>query len=157
VGFANNLARVEGVSPTGKEGRRNPRFRVLLNAELVTTTDEQAVKVRDISIGGARLEAQRAIARGRDVVLRRGTIELFAKIRWLSGNECGVEFDDAISEAEMLAFLQEPAKPPAFIPEPFKIRASNGGGATVEADRAVVEAFRSPASPQCTKRATTSL
>ena len=154
---ANNLARVEGVNPTGKEDRRNPRFCVLLNAELVTTTDEQAVKVRDLSVGGARLEAQRPIAPGRDLILRRGAIELFAQIRWLSGNECGVEFDDAISEAEMLAFLHEPAKRSSFVPEPFKSGSSIEAGATTEAEWAVVEAFRSPASAQCTKRATTSL
>ena len=155
--LGNDLARVEAVSPTGKEGRRKPRFRVLLNAELVTTTDEQAVIVRDISIGGARLEAQRPIARGRDVILRRGTIELFAQIRWLSGNECGIEFDDAISEVEMLAFLHEPAKRSAFIPEPFKTSESAVSGFAGEADWAVVEAFRRPGSSQCTKRATTSL
>ena len=145
------------MSPIGKEGRRKPRFCVLLNAELVTTTDEQAVKVRDISVGGARLEAQRPIARGRDLILRRGTIELFAQTRWLSGNECGIEFDDAISETEMLAFLNEPAKRPAFIPEPFKSNPSTGAGATAEADWTVVEAFRGLALSQCTKRATTSL
>ena len=152
--LGNNLARVAGVSPTGKEGRRNLRFRVLLNAELVTTTDEQAVKVRDISVGGARLEAQRPIARGRDLILRRGTIELFAQTRWLSGNECGIEFDDAISEAEMLAFLHEPARRSAFVPEPFKSNA--GTGLAGAADWAEVEAFRRPAASQWTKRATTS-
>ena len=152
-----NLTRVEGVNPTGREGRRNSRFCVLLNAELVTTTDQQAVKVRDISVGGARLEAQRPIARGRDLILRRGTIEVFAQIKWLSGNERGIEFDDAITEAEMLAFLHEPAKRSTFIPEPFKSGSSIEAGATTEADWAVVEAFRSPASAQCTKRATTSL
>jgi hypothetical protein len=157
VRLGNDLAPVEAVSPTGKEGRRNPRFRVLLNAELVTTTDEQAVKVRDISTGGARLEAQRPIARGRDLILRRGTIELFAQTRWLSGNECGIEFDNALSEVEMLAFLHEPAKRPAFVPEPFKSSDSARTGLVVAADWAVVEAFRRPASPQWTKRATTSL
>jgi hypothetical protein len=128
----------------------------LLNAELVTTTDEQAVKVRDLSVGGARLEAQRPIARGRDLILRRGTIELFAQIRWLSGNECGIEFDDALSEAEMFAFLNEPAKRAAFVPEPFKSSESAGTGLVVEAGWAAIEAFRKPASSQCTKRATTS-
>ena len=130
---------------------------MLLNAELVTTTDEQAVRVRDISVGGARLEAQRPIALGRDLILRRGTIELFAQIRWLSGNECGIEFDDALSEAEMLAFLHEPAKRSAFVPEPFKSGTSIEAGAVTGADWAAVEAFRRPAPSQCTKRATTSL
>ena len=130
---------------------------MLLNAELVTTTDEQSVKLRDISIGGARLDAQRPIARGRDLILRRGTIELFAQIRWLSGSECGVEFDDPLTEAELLAFLHEPAKRSAFIPEPFKSGASIDAGGISDANWALDEAFRRPASSQCTKRATTSL
>ena len=154
--LGNHLARVEAVSPTGREGRRRPRFRVLLNAELVTTTDEQAVKVRDISVGGARLEAQRPIARGRDLILRRGTIELFAQIRWLSGNECGIQFDDALSEVEMLAFLQQPAKRSAFVPEPFKSSESAATDSAIQGDWAALDAFRRPASSQCTKRATTS-
>lgn len=114
------LPRVQGENPTGKEARLSQRYRVLFNAELVTTTDEQAVKVRDISIGGAMLEGQREIAKGRDVILRRGTIELFAQIRWTSGHECGVGFDDALTEAEMFAFLREPVKGASILPDPFK-------------------------------------
>ncbi len=49
----NNLSPVAGTSPTGKEARQSTRFRVLLNAELVSLTDEQPVRVRDISTGGA--------------------------------------------------------------------------------------------------------
>jgi hypothetical protein len=127
---------------------------VLLNAELVTTTDEQAVKVRDISLGGARLEAQRPIAEGRDLILRRGATELFARTCWLSGNECGIEFDEAMTEAELLAFLQEPGKRSSFVPEPF--RSNIGPGSAVDSNWAVTELFRGPAPAQCTKRATTS-
>jgi hypothetical protein len=140
-----NLTRVQGESPTGREGRQSPRFRVLFNAELVTTTDEQAVKVRDISQGGALLEALRPITRGGDVILRRGTIELFARIRWMSGNECGVEFDGALSEAEMLAFLHEPAKRCTFVPEPFRSCVPIETSTVVETDRTPVKAFRGPA------------
>ena len=115
-----NLLRVQGESPTGKEGRRIQRYRVLFNAELVTTSDEQPVKVRDISVGGAMLEGRMPIATGKDVILRRGTIELFARIRWTSGTECGIQFEDTLTLAEMLAFLHEPVKRTAVLPEPFR-------------------------------------
>ena len=115
-----NLLRVQGESPTGKEGRRIQRYRVLFNAELVTTSDEQPVRVRDISLGGAMLEGRAPIATGKDVILRRGTIELFARICWTRGTECGIQFDDTLTQAEMLAFLHEPAKPPVVLPEPFR-------------------------------------
>ncbi len=117
-----DLTRVETKSPSGAEGRRSPRFRVLLNAQIVTTSDEQAVKVKDISTGGAMLQARRPIPKDEDVILRRGTIEHFARVLWTSGDECGVEFDDKLTDAEMIGFIQEPAGQASFVPEPFKAR-----------------------------------
>jgi hypothetical protein len=116
----NNLSPVEGTNPSGPEGRGRQRFRVLLNAELISTTDEQSVKVRDISQTGAMIEAQRPIAKAKDVILRRGEIEYFAEIAWVDGNQCGLVFDAALSEAEMMAFVQTAAKRASFVPEPFK-------------------------------------
>jgi hypothetical protein len=83
----NGLSPVGGESPTGSEGRHGQRFRVLLNAELVSTTEEQPVKVRDISGTGAMIEGQRPIAKASDIILRRGTIEIFAQIAWTDGNQ----------------------------------------------------------------------
>lgn len=116
----NNLRRVEGQSPTGKDGRQSQRFRVLLNAELITTTEEQPVKVRDISRTGAMMEGQRPIAKARDVILRRGNVEIFAEIVWTDGKQCGVQFDEELSEEEMLAFVHEAARRAAFVPAPFR-------------------------------------
>jgi hypothetical protein len=116
----NGLSPVGGESPTGSEGRHGQRFRVLLNAELVSTTEEQPVKVRDISGTGAMIEGQRPIAKASDIILRRGTIEIFAQIAWTDGNQGGVEFDDSLSEAEMMAFVQEPARRASFVPAPFR-------------------------------------
>ena len=138
----NNLSPVEGKSPTGKECRQGPRFRVLLNAQLVTLADEQAVRVRDISTGGAMLEGQRPIAKAKDVLLRRGTIEIFGNILWTRGTECGLAFEEALSEAEMMAFVREPAKHASFVPEPFKTTPT--AGANADPGRTAVEAFRSP-------------
>ena len=137
----NKLSPVQGKSPTGKEARQRTRFRVLLNAELVSTTDEQSVKVRDISTGGAMIEGQRAVAEGKDVVLRRGGIEMFAKVCWSNGNQCGVEFDEVISEGEMMAFVHEPARRASFVPEPFKTKLGGDDGAS---DWATIDGLRAP-------------
>jgi hypothetical protein len=123
-----NLMRVPGDNPSGKEARLRPRYRVLLNAELVTTSDEQAVKVRDISRGGAMIEVRRPVAKGKEVILRRGSLELFANICWSSGKEIGLQFDDLLSEAEMIAFVQEPANPQSFVIEQLAgIRTADAG------------------------------
>lgn len=119
-----NLSPVEDKRASGKECRAGPRFRVLLNAELISTTDEQPVRVRDISTTGAMIDGQRPIAQAKDVILRRGSIEIFASVKWTSGNEGGLEFDEALTEADMMAFVREPVKRASFVPEPFRTCAS---------------------------------
>lgn len=91
-----------------RERRTSVRVRVLLNARLVTTTDELPVKIRDISTGGVMLEGMRPLPKGRDVVLRRGETELFANVAWTDGNMCGLQFDDALSPAELQSFIHQP-------------------------------------------------
>ena len=142
MAIQNKLTPVQGKNPTGKECRESTRFRVLLNAELVTTTDEQSVRVRDISTGGAMLEGQRPIALDQDVVLRRGRIEIFARICWAQGNHCGIQFDEALSESGMMAFVHEPAKRSSFVPEPFKQTLGSDEAGT--SDWAAIDALRSP-------------
>lgn len=144
MGIQNHLSRVEGQSPSGREHRQDTRFRVLLNAELISTTDEQPVRVRDISTGGAMLEGQRPIAKAKEVILRRGNIELFVQICWSDGNQCGVEFDQALSEADMMAFVHEPARRSSFVPEPFKSPIASDDDAPATGDWTAMEAFRNP-------------
>lgn len=88
--------------------RQNARFRVLLTAKLVTTTDEHPVKVRDLSSTGARLEGGRLPAPGTDVILRRGSLEAFATVMWRDGQQCGLELDEPLSEREILEQIKAP-------------------------------------------------
>jgi hypothetical protein len=143
MGKDNGLSPVGGASPTGVEARQGPRFRVLLNAELVSTTEEQPVKVRDISCTGAMIEGQRPIAKAKDIILRRGRIEIFAQIAWTSGNQAGVEFDEALLEAEMMAFVQEPARRASFVPAPFRQDVAVGSDTSM-AGWSAADALRHP-------------
>jgi hypothetical protein len=144
MAIQNRLSPVVGESPTGRENRQGRRFRVLLNAELITTTDEQAVRVRDISTGGAMLEGRHPIAKAKDVILRRGNIEIFAQVCWTEGNQCGVEFDEALTEADMMAFVHEPARRASFVPEPFRSSIDLDEEGIATGDWAAVQAFRNP-------------
>lgn len=106
------------------EPRDGPRVRVLINARLITTTDEQPVKLRDISAGGTLVESEHSMTAGKDVILRRGSTEVFARIVWANGNRCGLQFEEPMTEAELLAFIHQPLKATAPNPQPLPQRPS---------------------------------
>jgi len=97
---------------------------VLINARLITTTDEQPVKLRDISAGGTLVESEHSFAAGKDVILRRGATEVFARIVWADGNRCGLEFEEPLTEAELIGFIHQPVKATAPMPERLRQRPS---------------------------------
>lgn len=82
--------------------RRNPRVRVMLYAKLISTTDEINVTIRDVSLDGALVEGRRLPAVGRDIVLERGTFEVFARVVWGKENMCGLEFDGPLGRLQEL-------------------------------------------------------
>lgn len=100
--------------------RRFSRFRVMLTAKLVTTTDEHPVTLRDLSATGALAEGGRLPATGKDVVLRRGSLEAFARIVWSDGERCGLEFDEEIPDRELLTHLKTLPAPTVPSPSPAK-------------------------------------
>ncbi len=97
------------------ERRRSPRFRVMLSAKLVTTTDEHSVDLRNVSATGALAKGIRLPAPGQDVVLRRGAVEAFARVVWSDGTRCGLEFEEQMPGGDLLTRLKtepERAAPP---------------------------------------------
>lgn len=90
------------------DARRGPRYRVLLVARLFTTTGERIVKLRDISATGAMVEGDRLPAAGTDILLQRGSLELFATIVWARDGQAGLEFDQPLTEAELWRQVDAP-------------------------------------------------
>lgn len=82
--------------------RRHARVRVLLSAKLVTTTDETSVTIRDLSLSGAMVQGRFLPRVGSDIILTRGSFEIFAAVVWCRGDTCGVEFDSPLSALEEL-------------------------------------------------------
>jgi hypothetical protein len=105
---------------SGAERRDGPRYRVLLVAKLVTTTDEQPVKIRDISTWGAMVEGGKLFSKGTDLILKRREDELFARVTWNNGRRCGLQFDDALTPAELTSFIKQSARIEAELPPPFQ-------------------------------------
>ncbi len=104
------------------EARRSQRFRVLLVATLLTTTGERIVKLRNLSATGAMIEGERLPAPGTDVLLRRGSLELFARLVWSEDKEAGLEFYEPLTQAELWLEVNAPhfeeEEEEAPLPEP---------------------------------------
>ncbi len=99
--------------PAAAFSRRHPRVRVLLSAKLSTTTEESSVKIRDISLSGAMLQGRFLPRVGSDVMLTRGSFEIFATVAWRRDDMCGVAFDSPLSRLEEL--LEAGATPDDFV------------------------------------------
>jgi hypothetical protein len=87
------------------------RYSVLLSATLVTITGEYAVTLRDLSTGGAGIEARKPLPVGSDVILRRRATEFFGTIVWSEGARAGIAFDEPISATDLMAQLNAAGGP----------------------------------------------
>ena len=97
-------------------GRRAaPRYTVLMCARLLSARGDQRARLRDLSTCGATIEGTGLPPPGTSVVLKRGAFEAFARIIWADGNRAGLAFEQALTEAELLAQLN-PARPAAHAP-----------------------------------------
>lgn len=90
------------------EQRRSPRYRVLLIARLVTTAYERIVKLRDLSATGAMIEGPRIPPLGTDILLQRGSLEVFGTIVWSKDMQAGIEFDEPLTETMLWMQVNAP-------------------------------------------------
>ena len=91
-----------------------------LAASVETERGPVAVRLLDLSVGGALAESALAPAVGSRVILRRERIEVAARVIWKRGARFGLAFDRPIKATELFFQLsrnrdeqQEPAPPPA--------------------------------------------
>jgi hypothetical protein len=100
------------VFDNGRDCRRQwPRQLMILSARLSTVTQDYAVRIRDLSSGGARVEGIELPPVGADVVLKRGEADTFGSIAWVSGNQAGMEFEDPLGDEALDAFQKAPEMP----------------------------------------------
>lgn len=106
------------VFDNGKDCRRQwPRQLMILSARLSTVTNDYPVRIRDLSSGGARIEGAELPMVGTDVMLKRGEADVFGTIAWISGNQAGLEFEDALDDDMLDAFTTAPEMVPAAQPD----------------------------------------
>jgi len=82
--------------------RKARRSRVLLSASLESATGRQEVRIRDISITGALLEAEYPPPMGARITLTCGDSSLKGKVAWSDEVLLGVEFTEPLT-GSMLA------------------------------------------------------
>jgi hypothetical protein len=78
--------------------REHGRRRVLLAAQLHTSSTVYKVRIRDISGGGARIEGDDLPRPGVVVCLQRAGRMAYGVMAWASGNAGGITFDEPVAE-----------------------------------------------------------
>jgi len=87
----------------GSEQRRGHRSNLFLAAVIEAGGIESPVRIRDLSMSGARLEGPAFPAVGTRLMLRRQDVKIEATVRWIAGGRCGVAFDGQISVPDWVA------------------------------------------------------
>jgi len=108
------------IDEAGEPRRGASRRRVMMIAQLSTSSAKYDVKIRDVSATGARIEACELPAEGTTVRLKRGTFLAYGRLVWVNGRSGGIAFDDAFDGDELVDLLKGlPAAPPAE-PAPYR-------------------------------------
>jgi hypothetical protein len=94
--------------------RHGNRLRLSVAAGLVLTHKTRRCLIDNISPLGARLRVDEQIAKGRSVVLQFHELRLFGTVMWCSGGECGLRFEQELSQEDMEGFLWITQNPAAY-------------------------------------------
>ena len=72
--------------------RKTARAQAPQLALLSTVASDRRVGLVDVSANGVHLIAPDAPAKGEDVIFQAENIQLFGRIAWVRGGECGISF-----------------------------------------------------------------
>ncbi len=86
--------RIDG--PSGR--RRVLREDVVLAGTAQSLRSSRPVVVVDVSATGAKLQGRDFASLDPDVLISLGGLDLFAQIAWTTRTECGVSFEEPLSE-----------------------------------------------------------
>jgi PilZ domain len=91
----------------GRPARKNLRSHVLLSGMLMTPAGAVAVRIRDISISGARLWAESQVPVDCDAILKRGSFFVAAKVVRSSDKSVGLKFYRRLSVDEFASAFEQ--------------------------------------------------
>lgn len=84
-----------------------PREPVLLPVWISTVSASWTVDVVNVSRTGAKLRGHELPAKGTDLLVRVGPIDVLATVVWHCSDACGVTFDQPVSEADVAQLRRE--------------------------------------------------
>ena len=93
---------VEPAARAMMEMRSLPRARLFLSASISLGNSSCAVRIRDLSASGARIEGKTLPSNGTATCLRRGALETSGTVVWRVGKECGIRFDVPLAFEEWM-------------------------------------------------------
>lgn len=76
--------------------RRDGRASLSFPCTIILPDGKFPCALKDISLGGARIETDCTLEPGRTLWLRFDEYEAFATVMWVRGGECGVKFEDRL-------------------------------------------------------------
>lgn len=92
--------------PAKRQGSRHfNRLRLGAPASLVLTHQTRTCLIDDISRTGARLRIQQVVTERQSAILVFHELQLFSRVMWCRGNECGLHFDTALDPEDMQGML----------------------------------------------------
>lgn len=86
--------------------RESRRVRVFLPASIETLHGNQAADLTSLSCTGAAVSLQTVPKLSADLVLRCGSLEAFCTVVWVKPGRCGLEFEEPITDADVLSARQ---------------------------------------------------
>jgi hypothetical protein len=100
------------------ERRSEPRLEVSIAGRLELPSGVRPVRIVDLTNNGARLQVEPVPAVGAPVLLKWEAFECFSTVVWAEANECGVQFERSLSQADVSscrAELQLQTRPAAAL------------------------------------------
>jgi hypothetical protein len=92
-----------GPEEAGEHRRESSRVRLYLPAKVQTTFDQGRAAIYNVSCTGAQVTLDAPPRMGSDLLLKSGSIDVLCTIVWVKGNVCGLEFDEPLSEEEVVS------------------------------------------------------
>lgn len=99
----------ESGDPSTSSGGRAPRKNLLLTATIRSGGVSAPVRIRNLSVKGAMVDAKALPEPGATVVLQRLEIEMRGVVVWRTEGRCGIHFEGAASVDEWVAGRRAPA------------------------------------------------
>jgi hypothetical protein len=103
--MASSVPAPEANAP-GADRRVYPRVEVALPAFLQANGERHAVRILDLSAGGAKLDGPASLPSGTTVILDCGTLGRAAVVRWRSAGALGICFDSELDPRDVSALAE---------------------------------------------------